>query len=39
MSETQEGYAIVVHGGVDDLTTQPSGNAGARNGCGGIKAD
>ncbi len=30
------GHAIVVHGGVDDYKTQPSGNAGPRIGCGVI---
>jgi superoxide dismutase, Cu-Zn family len=30
------GHAIVVHGGVDDFKTQPSGNAGPRIGCGVI---
>jgi superoxide dismutase, Cu-Zn family len=30
------GHAVVVHGGVDDFTTQPSGNAGPRIGCGVI---
>jgi len=29
--------AIIVHGGVDDYTSQPSGNAGARIGCGVIE--
>ena len=29
--------AIIVHGGVDDFTTQPTGNAGSRIGCGVIK--
>ncbi len=29
--------AIIVHGGVDDFTTQPTGNAGTRIGCGVIK--
>lgn len=28
---------IIVHGGVDDYTSQPSGNSGARIGCGVIK--
>lgn len=30
------GKAIIVHQGVDDFTSQPSGNAGARVSCGGI---
>lgn len=29
--------AIIVHGGVDDFKTQPTGNAGSRIGCGVIK--
>jgi Cu-Zn family superoxide dismutase len=29
--------AIIVHGGVDDFATQPTGNAGSRIGCGVIK--
>jgi len=29
--------AIIVHGGVDDYTSQPSGNAGTRIGCGVIQ--
>jgi Cu-Zn family superoxide dismutase len=33
------GKAIIVHGAPDDFTTQPTGNAGARIGCGVIKAD
>jgi Cu-Zn family superoxide dismutase len=31
------GRAIIVHGGIDDYTSQPSGNAGTRIGCGIIK--
>ena len=29
--------AVIVHGGVDDYTSQPSGNAGSRIGCGVIQ--
>lgn len=29
--------AIIIHGGVDDFVTQPTGNAGGRIGCGVIK--
>jgi Cu-Zn family superoxide dismutase len=32
------GKAIIIHGGVDDLTSQPAGNAGPRIGCGVIEA-
>lgn len=32
------GKAIIVHGGADDLESQPSGDAGARVACGVIKA-
>lgn len=32
------GKAIIVHGGTDDYTTQPTGNAGSRIGCGLIQA-
>lgn len=31
------GKAIIVHGGVDDYKTQPTGNAGSRIGCGVIR--
>ncbi len=30
------GKAIIVHDGVDDYTSQPSGDAGSRVGCGGV---
>lgn len=33
------GKAIIVHAGADDFVSQPSGNAGARIGCGVIKMD
>jgi Cu-Zn family superoxide dismutase len=29
--------SIIIHGGMDDYKTQPSGNSGARIGCGVIK--
>lgn len=31
------GKAVIVHSGVDDYSTQPSGNAGSRIGCGVIQ--
>jgi Cu-Zn family superoxide dismutase len=31
------GKALIVHGGVDDYATQPTGNAGSRIGCGVIQ--
>jgi superoxide dismutase, Cu-Zn family len=31
------GKALIVHSGVDDFTTQPTGNAGSRIGCGVIQ--
>ena len=31
--------AVIIHGGADDFVSQPAGNAGARVGCGVIKAE
>jgi Cu-Zn family superoxide dismutase len=33
------GHAVIVHANADDLTSQPSGNAGPRVGCGVIELD
>ncbi len=33
------GKALIIHDGVDDFTSQPSGNAGSRVGCGVIKGN
>ena len=33
------GKAIIVHQGIDDFTSQPSGAAGSRITCGGIISD
>jgi Cu-Zn family superoxide dismutase len=37
-SNSVVGHAIVLHAAPDDLTTQPSGNAGARIACGVVQA-
>lgn len=31
------GRSVMIHSGVDDYTTQPSGNSGTKIGCGGIQ--
>jgi Cu-Zn family superoxide dismutase len=35
--ESLSGLSILVHAGEDDFVTQPSGNSGARVGCGVIQ--
>lgn len=32
------GRSVMIHGGVDDYKTQPTGNSGTKIGCGGIQA-
>jgi Cu-Zn family superoxide dismutase len=36
MTKDITGKSIIIHGKADDFTTQPTGNAGARQGCGVI---
>lgn len=33
------GKSVIIHAGKDDFTTQPSGNAGSKIGCGEIRAE